>query len=107
MVFRTKNGTVVTDEMIEQWAENAEKGLYPGTPGTTVTRPQFGRPRLYAEPLASVTFRLREEDLQLADGWAKDRGVSRSIILRELVERGIRDVQCDMERSSSAIADGD
>lgn len=33
MEHKTKSGFVLTDEMIEEMVEQAERGIYPGKPG--------------------------------------------------------------------------
>jgi len=66
--FLGTNGVAITDEMLDTWAERYEQGDYPGTAGEQIVRKQFGRPRLFDEPMVAKTIRLRaDQSVQLAE----------------------------------------
>ena len=48
MEYTTKSGYKLTEDMIEELAEAAARGDYPGRPGKVVVAPQ-GRPKLCNE----------------------------------------------------------
>lgn len=83
----TSAGTVITEEMLEEMGEAAEKGEYPGTPGTFVTRP--GRPRLADEDLRTMGFRAPESLVVAFERKAREHGQTKSERLRDLVERDV------------------
>lgn len=43
--YRTKDGTTLSDEDIENLAEACERGEYPGEPGEWIVRPEDSRGR--------------------------------------------------------------
>ena len=71
----------LTDELLDEWAEACERGEYPGTPGEIVV----GRPRISAEDLATITFKLPKSQVAALDETAKRAGETRSQFLRSLV----------------------
>ncbi|QOS69135.1 CopG family transcriptional regulator [Eggerthella guodeyinii] len=81
MTYRTAKGTLLTDELLDEWAEACERGEYPGTPGEIVV----GRPRISAEDLATITFKLPKSQVAALDETAKRAGETRSQFLRSLV----------------------
>ena len=81
MTYRTAKGTGLTDELLDEWAEACERGEYPGTPGEIVV----GRPRISAEDLATITFKLPKSQVAALDETAKRAGETRSQFLRSLV----------------------
>ncbi len=81
MTYRTAKGTLLTDELLDEWAEACERGEYPGTPGKIVV----GRPRISAEDLATITFKLPKSQVAALDETAKRAGETRSQFLRSLV----------------------
>lgn len=89
----TADGTVVTEAMLDQWADDAEQGVYHGTPGKVITRRRFGRPRTYAEPMGTVTLRVTADTLHEAEQLANHDNVSRATMLRELLDLGLKEKQ--------------
>jgi len=73
------NGVEVTDEMFDEWAREYEEGNWQGSLGTVV----LGRPRLYEEPLVSVTVRMTKGQIGAVETMAKLKGQTRSEYLRE------------------------
>lgn len=85
MTYRTAKGTLLTDELLDEWAEACERGEYPGTPGEIVV----GRPRISAEDLATITFKLPKSQVAALDETAKRAGETRSQFLRSLVNEAL------------------
>lgn len=85
MTYRTSKGTLLTDELLDEWGEACERGEYPGTPGEIVV----GRPRISTEDLATVTFKLPKSQVGALDDIAKRAGETRSQYLRALVAEAI------------------
>lgn len=85
--YRAKGGVEVTDEMIDRWDEDADNGVYHGTPGELIVNKPLGRPPLYEEPMVPVTFRLPGSDADALRDVAERRGVSFADILREACHR--------------------
>jgi len=73
----------VDDAMLDQWAEQYERGEFSGVAGEAVVRSQFGRPRLFDEPMVPKTVRLRpDQGAQLA-AFAKADAKNPSALVRE------------------------
>lgn len=89
----TSDGTVITPQMLEQWDDDADRGIYQGEAGKVVTHHRYGRPRLYDEPMSTVTLRVDDGMLQAAEELARQSKVSRATMLRELLALGIREKQ--------------
>ena len=88
MAFVSKNGTVVTDEMLEELALQMEAGQIPGEPGEWLIKPP-GRPRLSQEELVTVAFKIPQSQRAAADRIAKSRNQTRSEFMRELLAAAI------------------
>jgi hypothetical protein len=71
----------VTNEQLDAWAEQFERGEWPGT--KTVL---LGRPRLANEELRTVTFKLPVSKIMTLDERATARGCTRSEELREAID---------------------
>ncbi|MCI1984409.1 MAG: toxin-antitoxin system antitoxin subunit [Bifidobacteriaceae bacterium] len=84
-----ENGVVITDEMLDKWADDAEHGIYHGTPGPLITRKQFGRPRVYDEPMVSVSVRLPASDVRQAKKRARESGTPFPNFVREVFRAGL------------------
>ena len=50
--YRAKGGIEITDEMINQWDEDAEQGIYHGTAGKLDIKKPLSRPTLHKEMTA-------------------------------------------------------
>ncbi|MBQ9069149.1 MAG: hypothetical protein IJ131_08835 [Eggerthellaceae bacterium] len=72
---------------IEQWAEDAEKGVYHGEPRGEVVR---GRPLLFGEETRQVGFKEPLQKVKLIDRRASQLGMRRSDYLRHLVDEDLR-----------------
>ena len=82
----TKNGNVITDEQLEEWAEACERGEYPGKPTGEIL---VGRPLMFGEELKPVTFMVTESKVAAINARAADLDLSRSDYLRMLVDRDL------------------
>ena len=78
---RMKGGAVLTDADFERLSDDAAHGVYPGTPGEWIVRPQ-GRPRLSDEDLVVVTCKVTRSQRDAMDREAQRRGESRSDWMR-------------------------
>lgn len=89
MDFKGENGEVITDEMLEKWGQDAERGIYHGTPGKLITRKQFGRPKIYDEPMVSVSVRLPASEVKKVRKAAKRNGVPFPRLVRTIFKAGL------------------
>ena len=87
----TSDGTIITPQMLERWDDDADHGIYQGEAGKVVTRRRYGRPRLYDEPMSTVTLRVDDDTLQAAEELARQSKITRAAMLRELLALGIRE----------------
>ena len=85
MSIVTKNGTVLTDEMIEKLAEQWENDTWSGHLDKVI----MGRPRISDEELVNVTFRMPKSYLASIERITKESGQTRSTFLRNAVERAL------------------
>ena len=79
--FTGENGKTITPDKIERWAQQAEKGRYPGRRGEI----SVGRPPLTDEELAVITFKCPPSVVAQMDKRAKTQGISRSSFLRNAI----------------------
>lgn len=79
--YRMRGGAVLTDADFERLSEEAARGVYPGTPGEWVVRPQ-GRPHMSEEDLVVVTCKVMRSQCDAMDRAAGRRGESRSDWMR-------------------------
>jgi len=91
MAITTKNGNVITDEQIEEWAEACERGEYPGKPTGEIL---VGRPLKFGEEMQPVTFKETQSKIVAINARAAELDLSRSDYLRMLVDK-------DLERASA------
>lgn len=92
--YKAKGGIEVTDNMIDQWDEDANNGVFHGKPGTLVINKPLGRPPLYEEPMVPITFRMPANDVDALREIAKHRGITFADIMREACHR-------ELERQSA------
>lgn len=85
MEYKTKSGFVLTEDMIEELAAQAERGEYPGKPGRVVVAPP-GRPRLSEEELVTVAFKVPRSYRDRLDERAASLHETRSQFLRHALE---------------------
>ncbi|MDR1082845.1 MAG: ribbon-helix-helix protein, CopG family [Coriobacteriales bacterium] len=83
MNVQTKNGVLLTEEMIEELAAAYESGDWPGVATGEIV---MGRPRLAEEEVRTVTFKLPVSKIVALDKKAKSRTATRSEALREAVD---------------------
>ena len=77
----TKSGTPITDELIEDLADEAERGY--DVDELVARRGKRGRPRLGSEPSTVESVRLDPELKELLVRRAEDEGVAVSEVIRE------------------------
>ncbi len=85
---RTKSGTLVTDELVEQLAAEAERGY--DVDKLIARRGNRGRPRLGSEPSTVESVRLDPELKALLIRRAEDEGVPVSEVIREALRHHLR-----------------
>ncbi len=88
MAYRTKSGAILTDEMLEELTEKAERGEYPGKPGKIVVAPP-GRPPLCDEELVTVAFKIPRSCRDRMDEKAMSLNETRSQFLRDVLEAAL------------------
>ena len=85
---RTNSGNLVTDELIEQLAAEAERGY--DVDELIARRGNRGRPRLGSEPSTVESVRLDPELKALLIRRAEDEGVPVSEVIREALRHHLR-----------------
>ena len=84
MSFVAKGGRVVTDDMLDKWADDADNGEFGGRPGAVYSGPVV--PVAQADAV-SRTFSLSADMSAMLDAVAKRRGVSADDIMRHALGR--------------------
>lgn len=79
----TINGSPVTEDMIQAWADEAEAGYTP----EQLHPPRRGRPTMGAAPAAQLSVRLEKDLMDLVSQSAAERHVSKSDVVREAVRQ--------------------
>ena len=72
-------------DLIDRWAEDAEKGVFHGEPRETV----YGRPLMFGEQMRQVGFKEPLGRIELIDARASQLGMRRSEYLRHLVDQDL------------------
>lgn len=88
MEFKAEGGVTVTDDMLDAWADAAERGDYPGLGGNGVVYSGRIPPtdaELEAETVRAVG--LSDDLWDMVDARAKHSGVSVSEIVRQALVR--------------------
>jgi hypothetical protein len=85
---RTKSGTPITDKMLEQLADEAERGY--DIDQLVARRGKRGRPRLGTEPSSVESVRLDPELKELLTRRAEDEGVPVSEVIREALRAHLK-----------------
>ena len=85
MSYTTKSGYVLTEEMIEELAEAAERGEYPGTAGKVIVASP-GRPKLSDEELVTIAFKVPRSYRDRLDERAATKNQTRSQFMRNALE---------------------
>ena len=88
MEYKLKDGSVITDEMVEELGEAIERDGLPGKPGKFLVGPP-GRPRISSEDLVTVAFKVPSSKRDQRDRAAKARGQRRSEFLRDALEAAL------------------
>jgi hypothetical protein len=84
----TKSGTPITDELIEQYADEAERGY--DVDQLIARRGTRGRPRLGSEPSTVESVRLDPEMKELLVRRAEDEGKPVSEVIREALRHHLK-----------------
>ena len=85
MEYKTKNGYVLTDEMLEELGNACENGEYPGKAGRVIVAPA-GRPQPYpSDELVTVAFKIPRSYRDRLDSEAKKKQETRSGFLRDIL----------------------
>jgi hypothetical protein len=84
----TKSGTPITDKMLEQLADEAERGY--DIDQLVARRGKRGRPRLGTEPSSVESVRLDPELKELLTRRAEDEGVPVSEVIREALREHLK-----------------
>jgi Ribbon-helix-helix protein, copG family len=84
----TESGTPVTDELVEQLADEAERGY--DVEHLIARREKRGRPRLGSAPSTVESVRLDPELKELLTRRAEDEGVPVSEVIREALRQHLR-----------------
>ena len=88
MAYTTKSGAVLTDEMLEELGEKAERGEYPGRPGKVIVAAP-GRPPLCDEELVTVAFKIPRSYRDRLDEKAMSLNETRSQFMRDALEAAL------------------
>jgi len=83
----TKNGNVISDEQLDEWAEACERGEYPGEPTGEIV---VGRPLKFGEELTPITFKETAAKIAAINARAAELDLSRSDYLRWLVDQDLK-----------------
>ena len=84
----TKSGTPVTDELVEQLVDEAERGY--DVDQLIARRGTRGRPRLGSQPSTVESVRLDPELKELLVRRAEDQGVPVSEVIREALRHHLK-----------------
>lgn len=83
-----KDGSVISEEWMEQIGEAAERDELPGVVVTTQTH--VGRPRLFEDDeLVTISVRLPKSRLDAVEQRARREGETRSDFIRSAVDRAL------------------
>lgn len=89
MEYIAKNETALTDNMLDEMAQEHERGTWQGTLGTVT----MGLTKLYDEELETILFRLPKSCIAAIGEAAKRCGEIKSAFLRAAVEQHLRDTE--------------
>ncbi len=81
-ITETINGKPVTDEQIQAWADEAEAGY----DYAALKKRGRGRPGRGAAPSQVIALRLTEKEVAALDARAKEKGTTRSDVIREALQ---------------------
>lgn len=84
MELKNGNNDAMNDERWAAMAKEYEEGAWAGLGEVTM-----GRPRLYDEDLATVSFRLPRSQIEAVAQTAKRQGISKSEFYRRAIDRAL------------------
>jgi len=79
------NGVLLTEELLDELAEEYEKGTWSGYSGEV----RLGRPRFGDEKLVSISLKISPSSLAIVDKRAEEKGETRSDFLRDAIDRAL------------------
>ncbi len=82
--YEADDGTLLTDGMLDELAEEYENGAWEGHGKVSP-----GRPRIYDEDMETVSFRLPKSRIFAIGAVAKSRGESKSEFIREAIDAAL------------------
>ena len=85
MAYVADDGTVLTDELLDQWAKEYEDGTWEGHLGEVT----YGRPKLYDEDMETISFRLPESRIKAVEVVAAREGKTKSEFFREAIDQAL------------------
>jgi hypothetical protein len=88
MAYRLSDGTILTDEQIDELADRAERGDLPGKAGKLLVAPP-GRPRMSDEDLVTIAFKVPRSRRDELDRAAAAKCESRSEFLRHALDAAL------------------
>lgn len=94
----------LTAEQLDEWEDEASKGILHGKPiGEVIHRGQpLGRPPFFGETMVNVAFKETQEKVTAIDERAQSLGLSRSAYLRQLVDQDLALAGTDATASAGA-----
>ena len=84
MEYKTEDGTVLTDEKLDQMAREYESGTWHGHGEVTK-----GRPKLYDEDMETVSFRLPKSRIEAIEAVTARTGESKSDFFRDAIDKAL------------------
>lgn len=84
MAYKTKSGRVLSNGDLDAMAEEYEQGTWSG-----VAQVSPGRPRIYDEDMATVSFRLPKSRIEAIEEAARRNGISKSQFFRDAIDRAL------------------
>lgn len=82
MEFTKKDGTPITDDMLDAMAAEYENGTWSGHGEITM-----GRPKLYDEDMETVSFRIPRSRIVAVEAVTKRNGMSKSEFYRRAIDK--------------------
>jgi len=80
--YKTFNGTIITDEMIEEWGKQLDAGIIPGNEGTGA---KLMTPDEFADHYYSNSIHVPEKTAKIATEMAKKHGMHVNDYITKLV----------------------
>ena len=83
--YTEHTGVILTDELLNELAEEYEKGTWEGHSGGV----RLGRPRFGDEKLVSISLKISPSSLAIVDKKVEEQGGSRSDFLRDAIDKAL------------------